>query len=148
MNLPMGLWEEKLEISCLQLCVSCTVYLEGKRKVVGTLSELVLNIERQFQVGKIFYKSASSGLCLIWKRRVLHFYTYFHSWDLKAFGSRTRHSMFDTSKKSYSLSTVFSPQDHWCFSHFWWLILSYHVTGPFRKYQKKKLNSLFCRQML
>ena len=55
----MGLWEEKLEISCSQLCVSCTVYLEGKRKVVGTLSELVLNIERQFQVGKIFYKSAS-----------------------------------------------------------------------------------------
>jgi hypothetical protein len=62
MNLVMGLWEEKLEISCSQLCVSCTVYLEGKRKVVGTLSELVLNIERQFQVGKIFYKSASSGL--------------------------------------------------------------------------------------
>ena len=64
MNLLMGLWEEKLEISCSQLCVSCTVYWEGKRKVVGTLSELVLNIERQFQVGKIFYKSASSGLGL------------------------------------------------------------------------------------
>ena len=65
MNLLMGLWEEKLEISCSRILVSCTVYLEGKRKVVGTLSELVLNIERQFQVGKIFYKSASSGLCLI-----------------------------------------------------------------------------------